>query len=94
MATYSSPFPTWVEIDLNAVAHNTRAVLNVAGVPLMAVVKTNAYGFGAVEIARTALAAGASQLAVARYGEARVLREAGIFAPISGFWHGHPARSG
>src|SRR3990172_5090942 len=48
----------------------------------MAVVKANAYGFGAMEVARTALSAGASQLAVARFGEARVLREAGIVAPI------------
>jgi len=78
----SSPHPTWVEIDLHAVADNTRAVLGVAGVPLMAVVKANAYGFGAVEVAQTALSAGASQLAVARFGEARVLREAGIVAPI------------
>jgi len=80
--SFASPHPTWVEIDLNAVAHNTRAVLRIAGVPLMAVVKANAYGFGALEVARTALNAGASQLAVARYGEARVLREAGISAPI------------
>ncbi|HWR64554.1 MAG TPA: alanine racemase, partial [Bellilinea sp.] len=82
METYSSLHPTWVEIDLNAVAHNTRAVLRIAGVPLMAVVKANAYGFGALEVARTALNAGASQLAVARYGEARLLRQARISAPI------------
>jgi len=79
---YSSPFPTWVEIDLNAVAHNTRAALKIAGVPLMAVVKSNAYGFGAPQIARTALYAGADQLAVARFGEARVLREGGVTAPV------------
>lgn len=63
-------------------AHNTRAVLRIAGIPLMAVVKANAYGFGALEIARTELNAGADQLAVARYSEARLLREAGITAPI------------
>jgi len=79
---YSSPYPTWVEIDLDAVAHNTRAVLKIAGVPLMAVVKSNAYGFGAPQIARTVLAVGAEALAVARFGEARMLREAGITAPI------------
>ncbi|MFZ3079047.1 MAG: alanine racemase, partial [Bellilinea sp.] len=64
MDAYSSPLPTWVEIDLNAVAHNTRVVLKVAGAPLMAVVKSNAYGFGAPQIARAALHAGADQLAV------------------------------
>ncbi|MHB8855982.1 MAG: alanine racemase [Bellilinea sp.] len=82
MDAYSSPFPTWVEIDLNAVAHNTRAVLKIAGAPLMAVVKSNAYGFGAPQIARTVLHSGAGQLAVARFGEARVLREAGITASV------------
>ncbi|MHB8819201.1 MAG: alanine racemase [Bellilinea sp.] len=77
-----SLYPTWVEIDLSAAAHNTRAVLEIAGVPLMAVVKSNAYGFGAVEISRTVLSAGATQLAVARFNEARTLRQAGITAPI------------
>lgn len=91
MDAYSSPFPTWVEIDLNAVAHNTRAVLKIAGIPLMAVVKSNAYGFGAPQIARTALHAGADQLAVARFGEARVLREAGIIAPVLVFGMVTPA---
>jgi len=78
----STPYPTWVEIDLNAVAENTRAVLSIARVALMAVVKSNAYGFGSVEIARTALSAGATHLAVARFGEAKTLRQAGITAPI------------
>jgi len=76
------PYPTWVEINLNAVTHNTRAVLSIAGVPLMAVVKSDAYGFGSVEIARTVLAAGAIQLAAARFSEAKILRQAGINAPI------------
>lgn len=78
----SSPYPTWVEIDLSAVAHNTRAALHAANVALMAVVKSDAYGFGSVQIARTALSAGAAQLAVARFSEARILRQAGITAPI------------
>ena len=78
----ASPHPTWLEIDLSAVAHNTRTMREISGVPLMAVVKSNAYGLGAVEIARTVLAAGAGQLAVARFNEARILRQAGINAPI------------
>ena len=74
--------PTWLEIDHNAIEHNTRYTLKVVDVPLMAVVKANAYGFGSVAVARTALAAGASWLAVARCNEAVELREAGITAPI------------
>lgn len=74
--------PTWLEVDHSAIAHNTRYVLEVSKVPLMAVVKANAYGFGAEEVARTALKAGATWLAVARCGEALALRAAGITAPI------------
>lgn len=75
-------FPTWLEIDHAGITHNTRYALQVSRVPLMAVVKANAYGFGAKAVARTVLAAGASWLAVARCNEAIELREAGIMAPI------------
>jgi alanine racemase len=75
-------YPTWLEVDKAAIAHNTRYVLRVSGVPLMAVVKANAYGFGSLEVARTVIEAGASWLAVARCGEALALRAAGIRAPI------------
>ena len=73
-----------VEINLNALARNVRRLkakcaLDVA---LMAVVKANAYGHGAVNVSRTALENGASFLAVARIHEAVELREAGIDAPI------------
>jgi len=74
--------PNWIEINLSAVEHNTKYLLESTKRPLMAVVKADAYGHGAVEVGKTALQAGASWLAVARYGEARVLREAGITAPI------------
>ncbi len=74
--------PTWLEIDHEAITHNTRYTLRVSDVPLMAVVKANAYGFGSAAVARTVLAAGASWLAVARCNEAVILREAGITAPI------------
>ena len=76
------PAPTWLEVDLSAVAQNTRAMLAHTRQPLMAVVKANAYGLGAVEIGQTALQAGASWLAVARAGEALALRRAGISAPV------------
>ena len=48
----------------------------------MAIVKGDAYGHGAVEVSRAAMAGGASWLGVARFGEARVLRQSGIRAPI------------
>ena len=74
----------FARIDLNAIAHNVAALK--ARVPasteLWAVVKANAYGHGAVPVARTALAAGASRLAVARISEGVELRQAGIDAPI------------
>jgi alanine racemase len=75
-------FPTWVEINLSAVEQNTRFFMELTGVPVMAVIKADAYGHGAIEIGRTALDAGATWLAVARYCEASVLRMAGITAPI------------
>lgn len=86
-------YPNWLEVDLGAVAHNTRAVLSRLTVPLMAVVKANAYGLGAVEIARTALAEGAVWLAVARVGEAQHLRQAGITAPILVFGMATPSET-
>jgi alanine racemase len=77
-----SPIFTWIEINLTAVEDNIKAVRAIAGVPVMAVVKANGYGHGAVEVSRAALAAGASWLAVSCAEEAIVLREAGITVPI------------
>ncbi len=75
---------TRLRVDLSALAHNVRALKAICGrgVSLMAVVKANAYGHGAVESAKTALGAGASFLAVARISEAVELRDAGINAPV------------
>jgi alanine racemase len=75
---------TYIEVDLDAIAHNIRAIKTHIGpeVMLIAVVKANAYGHGAVEVARTALRHGASRLAVARAAEGIHLRQAGITAPI------------
>jgi alanine racemase len=74
----------WVEVDLGAVAHNIRQVraqLN-PHTDLMAVVKADAYGHGAVGVAQTVLDAGATWLGVATIPEGIELREAGISAPI------------
>lgn len=75
--------PLWAEIDLDALADNVRLLKNQAnGAALMAVVKANAYGHGAVAVARTALAAGADRLGVICVDEGEQLRRAGITAPI------------
>lgn len=78
------PRPTRLEIDPGAIAHNVRAVKAQLGerTRVMAVVKANGYGHGAVTVARAALAAGATWCGVAALTEALELRQAGIDAPI------------
>jgi len=75
---------TWAEIELDAVADNLRALQCHVGqaVEIIAVVKANAYGHGAVPVARVALESGAARLAVHRATEGVELRQAGIQAPI------------
>ena len=73
---------TWAEVDLGAVRHNVGTLRDRAGVPLMAVVKADAYGHGAVPVARAALEAGADSLAVVTAEEGAELRGAGLWAPI------------
>jgi alanine racemase len=74
----------WVEIDLAALGHNVQQLLmHLDGkADLLAVVKANAYGHGAVTVARTALAAGAHRLGGATVPEGIELRQAGIQVPI------------
>jgi alanine racemase len=76
--------PTRAAIDLDALAHNVRLAARLCGPErrILAVVKADAYGHGAVRVAQAALAAGAAKLGVATPGEARELRAAGIDAPI------------
>jgi alanine racemase len=74
-------------IDLGAVAENLRIFRARTDAELMAVVKADGYGHGAVQIARTALAHGATWLAVSFISEALPLRAAGIRAPILTFLH-------
>ena len=73
--------PTWVDVDLDAVRHNV-GVLTPPSAEVMAVVKADAYGHGAVPVARAALAAGATWCGVALVEEGLELRAAGIEAPI------------
>ena len=74
----------WVEIDLAALANNVKAIKAFLApeTKLMAVVKADAYGHGAVTVAQTALANGADSLAIATLAEGVELRSAGIEAPI------------
>ncbi len=74
----------WVEIDVGALQHNVQQLAQYLrpGTDLMAVVKADAYGHGAVTVAQVALSAGARWLGVATVPEGVELREAGIKAPI------------
>jgi alanine racemase len=74
----------WVEIDLQALAHNVQQLRQLLAprTELMTVVKADAYGHGAVTVAQTALQHGATWLGVATIPEGIELREAGIEAPI------------
>ncbi|WP_457950831.1 alanine racemase [Pseudarthrobacter sp. alpha12b] len=75
-------------IDLEAIRHNVRRLAAAASpAKVMAVVKADAYGHGAVPVARAALQAGASWLGVAHISEALSLRAAGIDAPLLAWLH-------
>jgi alanine racemase len=71
-----------LDIHLDAVAHNTRLLADRAAGELMAVVKADGFGHGAVDVARTALAHGATRLGVTTLDEAWSLRDAGLAGPL------------
>lgn len=72
----------WVEIDIDAFIHNLGVAKKLTGTKVMAVVKGNAHGHGAVKASLALEAHGADAFAVACMSEAIELREAGIQAPI------------
>lgn len=75
--------PVWSEINLDNVAHNMQEIRKIAeSKDIIGVVKADAYGHGALEIAPVLLANGASRLAVAVVSEAIELRKGGIECPI------------
>jgi len=78
------PKTAWLEIDLDAVVGNVRLlqVLLPPGTRIEPVVKADAYGHGAVAVARALVAAGIAGLCVATFDEALELRQAGIRVPI------------
>ncbi|MBN1932969.1 MAG: alanine racemase [Desulfobacterales bacterium] len=78
-------FPlVWVEVNLKAIADNVRELRRITSpsAQLMAVIKANAYGHGAVETARTALKSGATFLGVARLNEGIQIRNLGLDVPV------------
>ena len=91
-ASWSAPAPeaglarqrAWVEVNTEAIAANARSLQRCIGpsTALMAVVKADGYGHGAIPVARAALAGGARQCGVATLAEGIELRRAGIEAPI------------
>ncbi|EQB63299.1 MAG: hypothetical protein RBG1_1C00001G0878 [candidate division Zixibacteria bacterium RBG-1] len=76
--------PAWLEVDLKALAYNCRNIKQKLGknVELMAVVKADGYGIGAVECSKVFLKNGATSLGVAIVEEAIQLRKVGIKSPI------------
>ena len=73
----------WADVSLDAVAANVAALIElVAPAEVCVVVKADGYGHGAVPVARAAVEAGASWLAVAQVPEATALRSGGIAAPV------------
>lgn len=81
---YGSYRPAWAEISLDAIKGNVKAFKKhiAEETKLMAVVKADGYGHGAVEVAEAAIEAGADYLAVALLDEALILRKAGIDFPL------------
>ena len=87
MTVPGSPHRAWVEVDHAAIRSNLEVIRRTApGASVIGVVKANAYGHGAVAVARTLVAAGVEHLAIATVDEAIELREAGIEVPIVLLW--------
>ena len=81
-------------IDLDRLAANYDAIRAAAGIPVMPVVKADAYGHGAATVARALVAKGAKHLAVAYVEEGVALRQSGVVVPIvvlAGFAPGQAA---
>jgi alanine racemase len=89
--------PVWAEISLKAILHNLRVIRRQVGAKrkILAVVKSNAYGLGAVPISKALQKAGTEWFGVTCANEGMELREAGIRKPIlvlTGFWPGEEKR--
>lgn len=86
-AAVGSRHRAWIDIDHAALAANLAALRRLAGrAEVIAVVKANAYGHGAPEVAETLVEHGAERLAVATLSEAAELRARGLVGPIVLLW--------
>ncbi len=89
--------PVWAEVSLQAIVRNLRTIRRHIGPKpqILAVVKSNAYGLGAVPVAKALQKAGAERFGVTCANEGVELRESGIRKPIlvlTGFWPGEEKR--
>jgi alanine racemase len=75
-------YPTWVETDLNVIESNIRLITHLTQSDVMAVVKANGYGHGAIHVAKSALRGGATWCAVSQVEEAIKLRQSGLNCPL------------
>ena len=84
MLDETSFYNTYAEVDLDKIAHNYREIRRILSpdTELMCIVKANAYGHGAIEVAKVLVEEGTSMLGVATIAEGVELREAGINVPI------------
>ncbi|MEN1940554.1 alanine racemase [Luteimonas sp. MJ246] len=82
MSLHLAERPTRILVDLDRIVGNLRAIRAHAGVPVMAIVKANAYGHGLVPVARYLQERGVEHLGVAFPEEGIALRRAGITVPI------------
>lgn len=82
MSLHAAERPTRIVVDLDRIVGNLRAIRAHVGVPVMAIVKANAYGHGLVPVARYLQAQGVEQLGVAFPEEGVALRRAGVTVPI------------
>lgn len=75
-------YTSWAEIDLNAIEKNIRLITHITQSDVMAVVKANGYGHGAMPVAKSALRGGATWCAVSQVEEAIKLRQSGLNCPL------------
>ncbi len=76
--------PSWVEVNLDNIRHNITELRKIIGnsCQMMVIVKADAYGHGAVAVAKTAIDAKAQRIGVVCLSEGAALRDAGINCPI------------
>ena len=83
----------WVDVDLDAIVRNARSYQHRVGVPILAMVKADGYGLGAVAVARALAGTGVWGFGVATIEEARALHLSGIVSPIVVVTPLHPAQA-